>query len=96
LCAILWTRELPGSSQKSSLPVLPVFRNGPSGAEQAAEKDLVHGKVNEKYPSAAKASVDFAALMARLKSCPFKGSAVDGVFPQPVKPAILLLLMRHG
>jgi hypothetical protein len=40
----------------------------------------------EKHPSGAKALVDFAAVMARLKSCPFKTAAQPEFFPQPVKP----------
>jgi peptidyl-prolyl cis-trans isomerase SurA len=41
-------------------------------AEEAAEKVGVSGEIGEKHPSGAKARLDFAALMERLKSYPFK------------------------
>jgi hypothetical protein len=43
-------------------------------AKQAAEKGLVFIRTPEKHPSGSKDPVVFAALMARLKSCPFKAS----------------------
>jgi hypothetical protein len=44
----------------------------PSGAKQAAKKGMLPGMRPEEHPAGAKAQVDFAALAARLKSCPFK------------------------
>jgi hypothetical protein len=41
-----------------------------SGAKQAAEKGLLAGELPKKHAAGAKAHVDFAALAARLKSCP--------------------------
>jgi thiamine-monophosphate kinase len=38
--------------------------------ELAAEKIRILGEIGEEHPSGAKAQVDFAALSARLKSCP--------------------------
>jgi hypothetical protein len=40
--------------------------------KEAAEKGRMKGENPEKHPSGAKALVDFAALTARLKPCPFK------------------------
>jgi hypothetical protein len=42
-------------------------------------------------PSGAKAHAYFAALAARLKSCPVTKQACCRVFPQPVKPTLILL-----
>jgi hypothetical protein len=42
----------------------------PGGAKQAAEKGLMAGELPKKYAAGAKAHIDFAALAARLKSCP--------------------------
>ena len=56
---------------------------GPTkGAAERAER-LV--KVKRNHPSAAKAGTHFAAFAARLKSCPFKTSPEQSVFPQPLK-----------
>jgi hypothetical protein len=41
-----------------------------SGPEQVAEKGRISREVSEKHPAGAEARVDFAALTARLKSCP--------------------------
>src|SRR5271166_1381312 len=54
------------------------FKNGLSnhrdvslgGAKQDAENGLIVSELGGKPPSGAKARVDFAALAARLKSCP--------------------------
>ena len=37
-----------------------------------SQKKAERANGNEKHPSGAKARIDFAALAARLKSCPFK------------------------
>jgi hypothetical protein len=51
-----------------------------SGGEQAAEKSLDLKEEPEKHTSGAKALVDFAAVMARLKSYPFKTAAQPEFF----------------
>jgi hypothetical protein len=71
-------------------------RKIPSGIEQAAEKGLIHGEVHEGIPRRLKPALIFAELSARLKSCPFKESAVYGVFQQPVEPFSFLSNSRHG
>ena len=47
----------------------------PAGVKQAGEivRVLIHAR--QRHPSAAQADADFGALMARLKSCPFKAKA---------------------
>jgi hypothetical protein len=49
-------------------------------AKQAAEKGIELKEEPEKHPSGAKALVDFTAVMARLKSCPFKTAAQPEFF----------------
>jgi ceramide glucosyltransferase len=60
-----------------------------SGARQGAEKGLISIPVPEKHPSGAKAHVDFAALAARLKPCPFKTSSFPAVCKDPVDSGAL-------
>jgi hypothetical protein len=57
-----------------------ILLDHPSGAKQAAEKGIDLKEEVEKHPSGAKALVDFAAVMARLKSCPFKTAAQPEFF----------------
>jgi hypothetical protein len=45
------------------------------------------------HPSGAKALVNFAALAARLKSCPDTSCGPRRVFPQPEKPSSMLLVL---
>jgi hypothetical protein len=52
----------------------------PGTTSQAAEKLGVSGEIGEKHPSGAKAHVHFAALTARLKSCPDAYGSSDKSF----------------
>jgi hypothetical protein len=47
---------------------------------EAAEKLGVSGEIGEKHPAGAKARVHFAALTARLKSCPDAYGSSDKSF----------------
>jgi hypothetical protein len=52
---------------------------------QAAEKGQEAGENQEEHPSGAKALTHFAAVTARLKSCPDSPCCSGRVFPQAVK-----------
>jgi hypothetical protein len=60
----------------------------PSGVKQAAEKGWNSRQEPEKHPSVAEASIDFIALVARLKSCPDTPYTSVGVFPQLVNTTV--------
>jgi hypothetical protein len=59
-----------------------------SGAKQAAEKLGVSGEIGEKHPSGAKAHAHFAALTARLKSCPDAYGSSDKSFSAACKARV--------
>ena len=65
-------------------------------AEQAAEKWAISGKNAQEHSSGAEAHIDFVALVARLKSCPFKTAALGEFFPQPVKPVLVASSLCGG
>jgi hypothetical protein len=50
----------------------------PSGAKEAAEKGIHSIRTQDKHPAGAEAHVDFAALAARLKSCPDTKHSTSG------------------
>jgi hypothetical protein len=67
----------------------------PTVAKQAAEKGLHLTEMPEKRTAGAEARIDFAAFTARLKSCPDASAGPRGVFPQPVKPNMIMMILRH-
>jgi hypothetical protein len=64
-----WETTNPASILNEPLEMPALYQGTTS---QAAEKVGESSEIGEKHPSGAKAHVDSAALMARLKSCPFK------------------------
>src|ERR1019366_5030734 len=62
--------------------------------------DPVVGQIERHIPPAAKAAIDFAAVTARVKPCPFKDTVpqvrLKDTFPQRLKPRLILLQLRHG
>ena len=67
-----------------------------AGAKEAAEKGRTKCKSQKKAPQGLKPGTHFAAIAARLKSCPLTFRRAAGVFPQPVKPRVLLRVYRHA
>jgi osmoprotectant transport system substrate-binding protein len=57
---------------------------------QAAERGRGASQEPEKHPSVAKASVDFVALVARLKSCPFKAKGISAACIAVLATAVAL------
>jgi hypothetical protein len=68
----------------------------PPGLNRLRKKACFKAESPEKHPSGAKAHAHFVAFTARLKSCPDASSHFKRVFPQPVKPALILLGLRTG
>jgi hypothetical protein len=64
----------------------------PSGTKEAAEKGRIPGEKLEEHTSGAEAHIDFIGFMPGINPRP----TARMVFPQPVKPALILLALCWG
>ena len=63
-------------------------RANPAEAEQVAEKGWFETYLLMNVPQGLKPEFNFAAVAARVNSCPDTRPCLERVFPQPVKPTV--------